>query len=56
MNEANAAQVIVDIDETVLDNSPYQARLVVNNASYDEFTWAQWCREVDPCKITCKNL
>ncbi len=37
--------VIVDIDETVLDNSPYQARLVVNNASYDEFTWAQWCRE-----------
>ena len=29
----------------MLYNSPYQARLVVNNASYDEFTWAQWCRE-----------
>jgi 5'-nucleotidase (lipoprotein e(P4) family) len=37
--------VIVDIDETVLDNSPYQARLVVAGKSYDEFTWAAWCRE-----------
>lgn len=37
--------VILDIDETVLDNSPYQARLVANGAEYDEFTWAQWCRE-----------
>ena len=37
--------VIVDIDETVLDNSPYQARLVANGKSYDEFTWSEWCRE-----------
>ncbi|HPG93424.1 MAG TPA: HAD family acid phosphatase [Dokdonella sp.] len=37
--------VILDIDETVLDNSPYQARLVANDASYNEFTWAEWCRE-----------
>lgn len=37
--------VILDIDETVLDNSPYQARLVVNGTSYDEFTWHQWCLE-----------
>lgn len=37
--------VIVDIDETVLDNSPYQARLVVNGESYNEATWAAWCRE-----------
>lgn len=37
--------VILDIDETVLDNSPYQARLVVKGTKYDEFTWAQWCRE-----------
>ena len=26
-------------------NSPYQARLVANDASYNEFTWAEWCRE-----------
>ncbi len=37
--------VIVDIDETVLDNSPYQARLVADGKAYDEFTWSQWCRE-----------
>jgi 5'-nucleotidase (lipoprotein e(P4) family) len=40
-----APAVIVDIDETVLDNSPYQARLVRDNASYDTATWAAWCRE-----------
>lgn len=37
--------VILDIDETTLDNSPYQARLVRDSASYDEFSWAQWCHE-----------
>ncbi|HEX5754950.1 MAG TPA: HAD family acid phosphatase [Arenimonas sp.] len=37
--------VIVDIDETVLDNSPYQARLVRDGASYDDFTWSQWVEE-----------
>jgi acid phosphatase len=37
--------VIVDIDETVLDNSPYQARLVAEGKEFDEFTWAEWCRE-----------
>lgn len=37
--------VIMDIDETVLDNSPYQARLVQNGLAYDEVTWAQWVAE-----------
>lgn len=37
--------VIVDIDETMLDNSPYQARLVRDGADFNEFTWAEWCRE-----------
>jgi acid phosphatase len=37
--------VIVDVDETVLDNSPYQVRLVEGNKEYDEFSWSQWCRE-----------
>ena len=37
--------VILDIDETVLDNSPYQARLVVNGERYNEVTWAAWCHE-----------
>ena len=37
--------VIVDVDETVLDNSPYQARLVAGNTSYDEYTWSLWVNE-----------
>jgi 5'-nucleotidase (lipoprotein e(P4) family) len=34
--------VILDLDETVLDNSPYQARLVRDNASYSGEGWAAW--------------
>ena len=37
--------VIMDIDETVLDNSPYQARLVRDGLEYDEATWAAWVAE-----------
>ena len=40
-----APAVIVDIDETVLDNSPYQARLVRDGGHYDEVTWDGWVRE-----------
>lgn len=37
--------MIVEIDETVLDNSPYQARLIAHGGEYDDATWAAWCRE-----------
>ncbi len=37
--------VIMDVDETVLDNSPYQARLVRDGKAYDEVTWALWVAE-----------
>ncbi|MEO6155870.1 MAG: 5'-nucleotidase, lipoprotein e(P4) family, partial [Thermomonas sp.] len=37
--------VVMDVDETVLDNSPYQARLVRDGKAYDEVTWAQWVAE-----------
>jgi acid phosphatase len=37
--------VIVDIDETELDNSPNQARLLRDGKSFDEFSRTQWCRE-----------
>ena len=37
--------VVLDVDETVLDNSPYQARLVRDGKEYDEVTWAQWVAE-----------
>jgi len=37
--------VILDIDETVLDNSPYEARLVRSGGEFNEAGWAAWCRE-----------
>ena len=37
--------VIVDVDETVLDNSYYQARLIRDNASYATATWDAWVGE-----------
>lgn len=37
--------VILDIDETVLDNSPYQARLIRDGEQFDPASWAAWVRE-----------
>ncbi|KGM52748.1 acid phosphatase [Lysobacter concretionis Ko07 = DSM 16239] len=37
--------VILDIDETVLDNSPYQVRLVRHGLQYDPASWADWVAE-----------
>ena len=37
--------VIVDIDETVLDNSYYQARLIRDNAVFATPTWDAWVAE-----------
>jgi 5'-nucleotidase (lipoprotein e(P4) family) len=37
--------VVLDIDETVLDNSPYQARLIRAGGEFNEADWAAWCRE-----------
>ena len=37
--------VVLDVDETVLDNSPYQARLVREGKEYNEVTWDQWVSE-----------
>jgi len=34
--------VVTDIDETVLDNSPYDAARAINNLDFDLATWKQW--------------
>ncbi len=34
--------VVIDIDETVLDNSPYQAKAVTANQDYPR-GWKEWC-------------
>ena len=37
--------VIVDIDETMLDNSPFEARLIEDGGSFTPETWAAWVEE-----------
>jgi 5'-nucleotidase (lipoprotein e(P4) family) len=34
--------VVLDLDETVLDNSVYQARLIRDRGTYDARTWGEW--------------
>lgn len=37
--------VILDIDETVLDNSYYQAQRVLDGTPFSDETWDRWCEE-----------
>ncbi|MFM2479239.1 5'-nucleotidase, lipoprotein e(P4) family [Celerinatantimonas sp. MCCC 1A17872] len=37
--------VVVDIDETVLNNLPYQAWLIGKNQGYSSKTWQQWVKQ-----------
>jgi 5'-nucleotidase (lipoprotein e(P4) family) len=37
--------VVLDIDETVLDNTVYQARRLRDRANYDSASWGQWVAE-----------
>ncbi|MFT7589338.1 MAG: 5'-nucleotidase (lipoprotein e(P4) family) [Limisphaerales bacterium] len=41
-----APAVIVDVDETMLDNSPFQARLVEDGKEFDPELWSQWVNEI----------
>jgi 5'-nucleotidase (lipoprotein e(P4) family) len=34
--------IVLDIDETVLDNSPYQAMLTLTHQNYTSETWEEW--------------
>lgn len=43
--------VIVDVDETVLDNSPYQAMLVKTRRAYESKSWNEWCQKVEAAAI-----
>lgn len=37
--------VILDVDETVLSNSPYNARLILDGTRFTQETWQAWARE-----------
>lgn len=43
--------VILDVDETILDNSPYEAELIQNGEYYSSKTWNTWCREASAKSI-----
>ena len=56
--------VITDIDETILDNSPYNAQLLETGKSYNKESWAEWVMEkrakalpgaLDFCKYAEEN-
>jgi 5'-nucleotidase (lipoprotein e(P4) family) len=42
--------VVLDIDETVLDNSPFNVNMLREGFTYSEEKWAEWCerREATP--------
>jgi len=40
--------IILDVDETVLDNSPYQAFMVETGVSFSQETWDVWIRDGEP--------
>jgi 5'-nucleotidase (lipoprotein e(P4) family) len=39
---ARPPAVVLDLDETVLDNGAFQTRLAANKLTFDEKTWADW--------------
>lgn len=39
--------IILDIDETVLDNSPFQARMIRQNKTFNIEDWNAWCNEAN---------
>ncbi len=39
--------IVLDIDETVLNNSPYQAELILKNQSYNPESWNQWVNKAE---------
>ena len=40
--ETKPPAIIVDLDETFIDNSPYQARSIADNAGFTLERWQQW--------------
>jgi acid phosphatase len=37
--------VILDLDETVIDNSPMQARLIKEKKTFNDVEWSRWVKE-----------
>lgn len=44
---AKPLAVVLDIDETVLDNSPFEGWQILNNSDYSEEAWNRWCSKAE---------
>lgn len=42
--------VVVDVDETILNNSPYEAKSILDGKAYTSESWYEWCNmaEAEP--------
>jgi len=43
--------VIVDVDETILDNSRYQGMLLETRTNYASKTWTEWCNRAEATAV-----
>ena len=43
--------IVMDLDETALDNSPYEAWLSINDRSFDPAVWTAWVNSVEALEI-----
>ena len=43
--------VIVDVDETILDNSRYQGMLLKTRQNYSSKTWTEWCNRAEATAV-----
>ncbi|MCD6577909.1 5'-nucleotidase, lipoprotein e(P4) family [bacterium] len=44
INLEKPAAVIVDVDETILNNSPYEAQIILDKKDYP-YLWDKWCKD-----------
>lgn len=49
--EEKPPAIILDVDETVLDNSPFQARSVIDGLQFDPVRWSAWVAEASATAI-----
>ena len=53
MNRGNRKPraVIVDLDETILDNSRYEGMLLKNGVNYNQKDWTDWCNRAEASAV-----
>ena len=49
--ERKPRAVIVDLDETILDNSRYEGMLLQQRVNFNQKTWTQWCNRADATAV-----